>query len=219
MQPANKFSSPAATPDPVKSHFWSETFSVIRTLAILLIIALSLRASVVEAFKIPSSSMEPTLEIGDQIFVNKLSYGFRPPLFPKPIVRWSIPQRGDIVVFTLPDDPKTTDRDESDTNLIKRVMGLPGDTIEVRGTQVFINDAVYANDSRYARWLSGGQHNFGPVTVPAGRVLMLGDNRDFSKDSRFWDDPFLDIDRIKGRAFIIYWNSLFSFKRIFTILR
>ncbi len=186
----------------------SEFISFIKSLIIFLVIALVLRASVVEAFRIPSSSMESTLEIGDHILVNKLSYGFRVLGVDKTVYPYSTPERGDVVVFTLPDDPRTTDIDESDTNIIKRVIGLPGDTIEVRGTQVFVNNELYEEDSRYSRWLRGGIKDFGPTKIPEGTVLLLGDNRDYSRDSRFWENHFLDIDRIKGRAFIIYWNRL-----------
>ena len=194
-----------------------DLWGMIQSLGLLIFIALMLRGSVVEAFKIPSSSMEPTLEIGDHIFVNKLSYGLRVIGVTDMLYRWGFPDRGDIVVFTRPDDPATAE-DESETNLIKRVIGLPGDRIEVRGAEVILNDSVYTADSKYARWVQGGIKAFGPVTVPEGRVLLLGDNRDQSKDSRFWNDPFLPVERIKGRAFFIWWNSLFQFRRMFTVL-
>jgi signal peptidase I len=189
-----------------KNSQWVECFSLIKSLSIFFAIAFLLRASVVEAFKIPSSSMEPTLEIDDHILVNKLSYGLRVPLKAESVVEFKMPKRGDVVVFTLPDDPDTPEIDESDTNIIKRVIGLPGDIIMVRGTKLYINGKVYDEDEKYAIWLLGGRKDFGPVTVPPGKVLLLGDNRDQSKDSRFWPDPFLDAKRIKGRAFIIYWN-------------
>lgn len=200
------------------SSFGRELLSLLNTLVVLFVVAWLLRASVVEAFKIPSASMEPTLEIGDHILVNKLSYGIRLPLLEETLVPFRSPERGDIVVFTLPDDPITPGK-ESDTNIIKRVIGLPGDTIEVRGRRVIINGEVYDEDERYARWLRGGVMDFGPEVVPEGKVLLLGDNRDESRDSRFWPDHFLDIARIKGRAFIIYWNSAFYFKRMFDIIR
>lgn len=189
-----------------KNSQWVEFFSLIKSLSIFFAIAFLLRASVVEAFKIPSSSMEPTLEIDDHILVNKLSYGLRVPFKAESVVEFKMPKRGDVVVFTLPDDPDTPEIDESETNIIKRVIGLPGDEIKVRGTKLYINGKVYDEDEKYAVWVLGGRKDFGPVTVPPGKVLLLGDNRDQSKDSRFWSDPFLDAKRIKGRAFIIYWN-------------
>ena len=203
---------------PVASQ-WTEIFSLVKSLAIFLGIAFMLRASVVEAFKIPSSSMEPTLEIGDHILVNKLSYGLRLPFKTETLMDFRLPKRGDIVVFTLPDDAGSPEIDESETNIIKRVIGLPGDEIRVRGTKLYINGRAYDEDEKYAIWVNGGKKDFGPVKVPPGSVLLLGDNRDQSKDSRFWNVPFLEASRIKGRAFIIYWNWPSPFKRIFQIIQ
>lgn len=179
--------------------------SFFKTLAIFLVIAYLLRASVVEAFKIPSGSMKPTLQIGDHILVSKLSYGLRLPFTNGFALRYDEPQRGDIVVFTRPDDPKTLE-DDSAINIIKRVVGIPGDTVEVRETKVYINNQLYSES--YARWDQGGIHdgNFGPEKVPAGHIFLMGDNRDHSRDSRFWSEPFLDIERVKGRALIVYWT-------------
>lgn len=199
------------------SSQWVEFIGLIKSVAIFLAIAFLLRASVVEAFKIPSGSMEPTLEIGDHILVNKMSFGLRLPLVQNTIVQFREPKRGDVVVFTLPDDPHTEEIDESQTNIIKRVVGLPGETIEVHATEVFIDGELL--DESYARWLHGGKKDFGPVQIPEGHVLLLGDNRDQSKDSRYWNVPFLAQERIKGRAFVIYWNSLLQFDRMFTSIR
>jgi len=194
----------------------SEFFSLLRSIAIFFGIAFMLRASVVEAFKIPSSSMEPTLDIGDHILVNKLSYGFRLPFKVRTVFDFREPRHGDVVVFTLPDDPNT--------NIIKRVVGLPGDKVEVQGMKLLINDKVYDKDSEHAQWIWGGKKDFGPVIVPPNKVIVLGDNRDQSKDSRFWTDangnpdPFLDVSRIKGRAFVVYWNSAFKFDHVFSLI-
>lgn len=201
-----------------RSAQWAEFFSLIKSLAIFFGIAFMLRASVVEAFKIPSSSMEPTLQIGDHILVNKLSYGLRLPFKNKTALDFRSPARGDVVVFTLPDDPKTPEIDESETNIIKRAVGIAGDEIEVRGTKLYVNGKVYDEDEEYAIWVLGGRKDFGPVIVPEGKVLLLGDNRDQSKDSRYWPEPFLDVARIKGRAFIVYWNWPSPLKRIFQII-
>jgi signal peptidase I len=204
--------------DELKKSSLHELYETVKSLGSLLVIALCLRASVVEAFKIPSASMEATLQIGDHILVNKLSYSIHLPFFQKESVwQYGVPDRGDIVVFTLPDNPRTAD-DESDTNLIKRVIGLPGDTLKVEGTNVYINGNRYTPDDSYASWLSGGTKNFGPVVIPKDKLFMMGDNRDFSKDSRFWEDPFLPIERVKGRAFIIYWNGS-MYQRMFRILK
>lgn len=196
---------------------WIELIGLIKSISIFLAIAFMLRASVVEAFKIPSSSMEPTLEIGDHILVNKLSYGLRLPMVQETVVEFRKPKRGDVVVFTLPDNPKTPDITESNTNIIKRIVGLPGDVIEVKQMEVFINGEKLSEE--YARWLQGGKKDFGPVEIPPGRVLLLGDNRDYSKDSRYWTDPFLETGRIKGRAFIIYWNYQHWLQRMFNVIR
>lgn len=194
-----------------------EIVSFLKTLTLFIIAALVLRASVVEAFKIPSGSMIPTLRIGDHILVSKLSYGVRVPFMTHSAYVFSQPQRGDIVVFTRPDENGTFE-DESDINIIKRVVGLPGDKIEVRDAKLYVNDQPL--DEGYARWEDGGirEGNFGPETVPDGHVFLLGDNRDHSRDSRFWQEPFLPIDRIKGRAMIIYW-SWDNLSRIGTVLR
>jgi len=205
--------------------FIAETISFFKTLAIFLLIAFVLRASVVEAYKIPSGSMIPTLRIGDHILVNKLSYGFRLPVgvgFPFRVIdimvwKYSSLSRGDVVVFTRPDEPGTYE-DESEINIIKRVVGLPGDLVEVRGASLYLNGKL--SEEPYARWLENGipEGDFGPERVPEGHVLLLGDNRDHSKDSRFWSYPFLEQSRIKGRAFVIYW-SWDNLGRIFNIIR
>lgn len=194
-----------------------EFFSLLRSIAIFFVIAFMLRASVVEAFRIPSSSMEPTLDIGDHILVNKLAYGIRMPFVAESLLTFRLPKRGDVVVFTRSDDPSI--------NIIKRVIGLPGDKIQVQGMKLLINDQVYDKDAEHTQWVNGGRKDFGPVTVPPGKVLVLGDNRDQSRDSRYWEDengnpdPFLPLDRIKGRAFVIYWNANFKFDHVFSLIR
>jgi signal peptidase I len=195
-----------------------EMIGAIKSITFFLIIAIFLRASVVEAFKIPSGSMERTLVPGDHILVNKLSYGIRFPFIKKTIYLFDLPSRGDVVVFTRPDDPTTPDVDEAKINIIKRVIGLPGDVVEVRGTAVFINKKRLEEDSEYAQYLRGGLRDFGPTRVPNDSVFLLGDNRDHSFDSRFWSDHFLELSRIKGRAFMIYWNFS-SLKRMFSVIR
>jgi signal peptidase I len=213
QQDAERNGGPSSAPH---GTAWSEFISLLKSIAVFLGIAFLLRASVVEAFKIPSESMLPTLEIGDHILVNKMSYGLHFPFLDTALWQYGLPDRGDVVVFTQPDDPSTP-QDETDTNIIKRVIGLPGDKIEVRGTVVYINDQPF--DERYSQWLSGGIRDFGPKLVPEGKVLLFGDNRDRSKDSRYWTDPFLNVTRIKGRAFVIYWNSFFHVNRILNLVR
>jgi signal peptidase I len=186
--------------------YWTEFVSFLKTLGVILGLALALRVCVIEPFKIPSGSMIPTLQINDFILVLKFWYGFRLPFVAESPAMWHTPERGDVVVFTRPDDPNTPFEDDSSINIIKRVIGLPGDSVEVRGPQVYINGT--ALEEPYARWAEGGspEGNFGPKTVPDGRILLLGDNRDQSKDSRFWTDPFLDVRLVKGKAVLIFWS-------------
>lgn len=164
-----------------------------------------IRGSIFEAFKIPSESMLPTLLVGDHLLVSKLDYGLRLPFVTRTLYNYSSPSRGDIVVFTRPDEPQTLLEDESSINLIKRVVGLPGDRIEVRGTKVFIDGEEL--EEQYADWGTGSTTpDFGPVTIPDGTVVVIGDNRNNSRDSRVWSYHFLEIDRVMGKAYIIYWN-------------
>lgn len=213
---------PLPQPPPVTDHTRtdaSEVVSFFKTLLVFVLLAFLLRGSVVEAFKIPSESMKSTLLIGDHILVCKFSYGFRLPLMKRALMVYSMPKRGDVVVFTRPDDPSTSEEDESKINIIKRVVGLPGDMVEVRERTVFINGAALKEP--YAQWLENGisEGNFAARIVPDGRVFLLGDNRDHSKDSRFWyPSHFLDIDLIKGRALMIYW-SWQSLSRIGKLIR
>ncbi len=205
------------TQAPSKKFDLKEVVSFFKTLALFLAAAFILRASVVEAYKIPSGSMKPTLTIGDQILVSKLAYGLRLPLMTDMLYQYRNPERGDVVVFTRPDEPETLE-DESAINIIKRVIGLPGDHIEVKRTELYINGQLYPED--YVRWEENGlvqadQHEW---IVPPGHVFLMGDNRDHSKDSRFWGYPFLPMTRIKGKAFLIYW-SWDSLNRIGEIIR
>lgn len=157
-------------------------------LIIAVLLALVIRTFVVQAFKIPSGSMLPTLKIGDHLLVNKFLYYFEP-------IR-----RDDIIVFKFPQD-ETRD-------FIKRVIGLPGETLEIRGRQVLINGvplkepyAVYS-DGPFAQALE--REHLGPLIIPPGNFFMMGDNRDHSMDSRVWG--LLDIHKIKGKAFIVYFS-------------
>ncbi|HDS16823.1 MAG TPA: signal peptidase I [Proteobacteria bacterium] len=174
------------------------------SIVIAILIALFIRAFIVQAFKIPSGSMEPTLLVGDHLLVNKFIYGIKLPLVERKFFVFREPQRGDIVVFIFPQDQKK--------DFIKRVVGVAGDKVEVRRKKIYINDKAWQdsygvyrdpeNDSLVPR------DNFGPVVVPAEQVLVMGDNRDRSYDSRFWG--FVPVNQIKGKALILYWswNSL-----------
>lgn len=159
-------------------------------------VALFIRAFFVQAYKIPSSSMEPTLLVGDHILVIKCLYGIRIPFIGKQLVEFSEPKRGEIVVFVYPRDPKK--------DFIKRVIGLPGERVEIRDKKVFINGQPL--DDPWGVWERGEapRTDFGPVRVPEGHYFVMGDNRDNSMDSRYWG--FVPRDNLIGRAFIIYWS-------------
>ncbi|MCF8035905.1 MAG: signal peptidase I [Desulfobacteraceae bacterium] len=174
----------------------------IEAIVIAVLLALFIRAFVVQAFKIPSGSMEPTLQVGDHILVNKFIYGVRLPVTNTTIIPVSEPEKGDIIVFEYPVEP--------DKDFIKRVVGVPGDTVEIRDKKVYVNGRRVDNyPVKYTEKnvLSGSvnkRDNFGPVSVPEDAYFVLGDNRDHSYDSRFWG--FVREGAIKGEAFIIYWS-------------
>jgi len=169
---------------------------------IALAVALFIRSFVVQAFKIPSGSMLPTLQVGDHILVNKFIYGVRMPITDIQLIPISTPRRGDIVVFTYPVDPTK--------DFIKRVVGVAGDAIQIRDKHVLINGESW--DDPHAYFADGASRghgssprdSYGPVTVPDGHLFVMGDNRDRSYDSRFWG--FVDLNEVKGRAFLIYWS-------------
>jgi len=171
------------------------------SILIALILALFIRTFVVQAFKIPSGSMKPTLLIGDHLLVCKFYYGTKIPFINKFIVRFNSPKHGDIIVFIYPLENK---------DFIKRIIGLPGDEIEIINKTVYVNGKPYSDsrvfhsDSYIQPKIKGPRDNFGPVILPPNKYFVMGDNRDESYDSRFWG--FVDQDSIKGKAFIIYWS-------------
>ena len=192
-------------------------FSFLKTVAFIIIGVIIIRVTIIEAYRIPSGSMLPTLKIGDHILVTKLNYNLPIPFVQKPILEYATPDRGDIVVFTRPNDPASIE-DDSKINVIKRVLAIAGDEIEVRGTAVYLNGNALNEIDYEVWWENGGIRNFGPIRVPDGHVFLMGDNRDHSKDSRFWTEAFLPTWRIKGKALVVYW-SWDSFRRIGTLIR
>jgi len=177
----------------------------IEAITLAIILALFIRTFVVQAFKIPSGSMKETLLVGDHILVNKFIYGIKIPFIKKTLIPIKNPQREDIIVFKYPIDPKK--------DFIKRVIGIPGDVIEIRDKQIFINgknfgDKVYESykDPDKIPAESSHRDNYGPVTVPLESLFVMGDNRDNSHDSRFWG--FVPLEDVKGKAFLIYWSSV-----------
>ena len=174
----------------------------IEAILVAIVIALFIRTFVVQAFKIPSGSMKQTLQIGDHILVNKFIYGVKVPYLHETIIPLKKPRRGDIIVFKYPVDPHK--------DFIKRVIGIPGDEIEIRDKKLYVNQkrvnrdyGVYT-DSRILSANVRPRDNFGPVTVPQHSLFVMGDNRDESFDSRFWG--FVDYKALNGKAFIIYWS-------------
>lgn len=167
-------------------------------LVLALIIALFIRSTIVCAYVVPSGSMQQTLKIGDHLLVNMAAYDIKAPFAGTPLVRIGEPEFGDIVVFRNPNNPKE--------DYIKRVVGLPGDTIEIKGKRVFRNGKTL--DERYVVHTDPAvltdRDMMQPTVVPADRYFVLGDNRDNSYDSRFWG--FVDREEIKGKALVVYWS-------------
>jgi len=167
-----------------------------------LFLALFIRTFIVQAFKIPSGSMIPTLQIGDHILVNKLSYGVRIPFLERYLVEYAKVQRGDVVVFIFPEDRSK--------DFIKRVIGVAGDTVEVRSKKVYINgrqiEDPHAHFAGYdpQGGAVGSGDGYGPKVVPENHIFVMGDNRDRSYDSRFWG--FVNLNDVRGKAFLIYWS-------------
>jgi signal peptidase I len=168
---------------------------------IAILLALVIRTLFLQAFKIPSGSMESTLLIGDHLLVNKCIYGTPLPFSDRRILKIRDPRRGEILVFKYPENPRK--------DFIKRCQGLPGDIIEVREKVLYVNGQPKVEPYTTFRDLRvlppelSPRDTYGPVTVPADNFFMMGDNRDYSADSRFWG--FLPRKLIKGKAWVIYW--------------
>ncbi len=183
------------------------------SLLVAAILALIIRTFVVQAFKIPSGSMEDTLLIGDHLLVCKFIYGTQIPFMDKFVFPLTDPERGDVIVFEFPGDEGKSWLERRD--FIKRIVGVPGDIVEVRNKKVYVNGVhqvlpqeVHKESSLILPGsLSSPQdrRDFMPaVTVPEHSYFVMGDNRDRSYDSRFWG--FVDRSKIKGKAFIKYWS-------------
>jgi signal peptidase I len=180
----------------------SKIIEYLEAIIIAILIAFFIRTFVIQAFKIPSGSMKPTLLIGDHLLVNKFIYGVKIPFIRKTMISISEPKRGDVVVFIYPEDRSK--------DFIKRVIGVGGDTIEIRNKKIFLNGLPYhdANGVYVDDFIIPGsiqpRDNFGPFTVPKGSLFTMGDNRDQSYDSRFWG--VVDMKDVLGKAMIIYWS-------------
>ena len=169
------------------------------SILIAILLALFIRAFVVQAFKIPSGSMIPTLLVGDHILVNKFIFGARVPYSDHRLFSLTHPKRGDVVVFL---EPRERQKD-----FIKRVIGLPGETIQVVNRRVYINGEPL-DEKGYAYFSNPSQGReldyFGPLEIPEDSYFMMGDNRENSSDSRVWGPVSFSL--IKGKAFFIYWS-------------
>lgn len=224
-------SQDGGAPRSLAARVWEQ----VSTLVIAITIALGIRAFVIEPFRIPSGSMLPTLLIGDHLFVNKFLYGAKIPFTDSRLPGLREPERGDVVVFLVArDGDRILPVDEAPNlpkeDFVKRVVGLPGDRVEVRAGRVYINGervvaeptgAVFTDDAGRrlrvkreelngcehavleALGLAGGR-DMGPIQVPPGRYFMMGDNRDHSRDSRSWGT--VRFEEMKGPAFILYWS-------------
>jgi signal peptidase I len=178
------------------------------SIVIAVILALFIRTFIVQAFKIPTGSMEENLLIGDHLLVNKFVLGPAASGLERALLPVGTVKRDDVVVFKYPEEP--------DRDFIKRVIGLPGETVEVREKKVYINGK--ALDEPFVHFLmppaspsefhevtsSDVRERYGPVTIPLNQYFVMGDNRDNSQDSRYWG--FLPREYIKGRALVIYWS-------------
>jgi len=168
-------------------------------IVIAVFIALFIRAFIVQAFKIPSSSMEPTLLVGDHLLVNKFIYGIRIPYTDVKLFQYKKPGRGDIIVFIFPKDRSK--------DFIKRVIGTEGEKVAIVHNKIYINDKLIDDPWGHFTLSRPSIEDYGPVRVPESSLFVMGDNRDNSQDSRFWG--FVQLNEVKGKALIIYfsWDS------------
>ncbi|MCC7416472.1 MAG: signal peptidase I [Acidobacteria bacterium] len=178
------------------------------SIVIAVILALFIRTFIVQAFKIPTGSMEENLLIGDHLLVNKFVFDPSATALERALLPLGDVERDDVVVFKYPEQPER--------DFIKRVIGLPGETVEVRDKKVYIDGRML--DEPFVHYIDApagppGVHEttsfdvrerYGPVTVPPGEYFVMGDNRDNSEDSRYWG--FLPRENIKGKALLIYWS-------------
>jgi len=168
----------------------------IEPIVIAVLIALFIRAFIVQAFKIPSSSMEPTLLVGDYLLVNKFIYGVRIPYSDIKLFEYKKPKRGDIIVFIFPKDRKK--------DFIKRVIGTEGEKLTILHNKIYIDDKLIDDPWGHFTMPRSSIEDYGPIKVPEGSLFVMGDNRDNSQDSRFWG--FVKTNEVKGKAFIVYFS-------------
>ncbi len=210
-QPPESQASDGPSPPQAAEGRFPRLREMVEALAIAIVFALFVRTFVVQAFKIPSGSMEDNLLVGDHILVNKFIYGPRASALEEWVLPVRDPRRGDVVVFKYPDDPGR--------DFIKRCVAIPGDEVEIVDKELRVNgEAVleegykqHTDDRIYSRssYLLPGHRrrdNFGPYLVPPDNYFCLGDNRDNSRDSRFWTRTTVPREYLKGRAVMVYWS-------------
>ena len=172
--------------EPTQSSFWKEFMEYLKMIIFVVIVVLIVNNFLLINAKIPSESMEQTIMTGDRVFGNRLAY-----LFDKP-------KRFDIVIFKYPDHEKEL--------FIKRIIGMPGETVEIRDGKVYIDGAKEPLDDSFTPEEPLG--DYGPYVVPEDSYFMLGDNRNYSKDSRFWNNPYVAEDKILGKAVLRYFPGI-----------
>jgi signal peptidase I len=217
-RPGTQAGEASGPPEAVRAKSQAREF--IEAIGVALVLALVVRTVFIQAYKIPSRSMVPTLLVGDHILVNKFLYGTKIPFTDVRVLPIRPPARGDVIVFVPPDDPTK--------DFIKRIVAVPGDRLELRAKRVYVNgqpsdQEVHAvhdvgeepswdeappdsvRECRFPRSSTSAHRDwFGPCVVPPGRYFVMGDNRDQSHDSRFWG--YVPMASIRGKAFVIYWS-------------
>ena len=178
---------------------WNEIWDYVKMIIIVVIVVLIVNNVILINAKIPSESMEQTIMTGDRIFGFRLAYGINLDLFGHEISKKvKDPERFDIVIFKYPDDESQL--------FIKRLIGLPGETVEIKDGKVYIDGEYRPEANDYCPETPTG--NYGPYTVPENSYFMMGDNREYSRDSRFWNNTFVSFDEIVGKAVIRYYPSI-----------
>jgi signal peptidase I len=235
MSAPQRRAQPEAAPPAPSATLARRLWDQFGTLLVAVAIALGIRSCVIEPYRIPSESMLPTLLVGDHLFVNKFVYGIKIPFTDLRLPGLREPRHGDVVVFDVARDryggifPVDLRPELPEDRFVKRIVGLPGDTVEVRGGALRINgepvpvehsgETVRDEDGRELRLahetLDGRTHAIlddpqqtgpqrGPITLEAGRYFLMGDNRDHSNDSRIWGT--VRLADMKGPAFVLYWS-------------
>lgn len=169
----------------------------VQAIILAVVLALFVRSFILQAFQIPSGSMIPTFLEGDRVLVTKFAYGIRNPLNNKVWIETGQPERWDVIIFIYPEDP--------DKDFVKRVVGLPGETISMVNGELFINGVKTADPkANYDPKANPASRSFPPTVVGPGQYFVMGDNRDHSSDSRFWG--LVDYSLLRGKAWRLYWS-------------